>query len=500
MQENQVARVKERLPSDSRRQNARTPLAALSEPGQEFDVGYANRALVLLSVMAALIFYVDTMLTPALPKIVAEYGVSIDHASLIISLYTVFGVAVIPIFGKLGDIYGKKRVILYILVFYLIAATATSLAPNFNLILVSRFVQGTGLGVFALAFSLAREQFPRNLVPRAQGIISAVQVAGGALGLVGGAVVTNEFGWQDNYWIAIPVMAVLTALIFLVVRESTERKPGVELDYVGAAWLAASLTSIVLALSEGPTWGWSSPLILGLLVIGPVLLVSLPFYERRIDEPVLNLRLLRQRNMMAADLIIICYGLSLGIAFQTVVYALELPPPSGFGIGITSVGAYLLPLVFVVLPVALIVGRAIPKYGVKPFLYLGSVIAAAAFFLLSTYTSPGQIEAYLIVYAFGSGMLTVSIQSLLVLSIAKSEMALGTSLNTAFRYVGQTLGAPVAGAFLSTYVTGVTMLPTRVAFQCCFYVAVAAFIIVGLVSTFAREVIGKDSPASTTMT
>jgi predicted MFS family arabinose efflux permease len=90
-------------------------------------------------------------------------------------------------------------------------------------------------------------------------------------------------------------------------------------------------------------------------------------------------------------------------------------------------------------------------------------------------------------------MLTVSIQSLLVLSIAKSEMALGTSLNTAFRYIGQTLGAPVAGAVLSTYVTGATMLPTRAAFQYCLYVPVAAFIIVGLISTFAREVIDKSS-------
>ena len=495
MQENQETRVEEKHSSDSRNQNARTALAAPSESGQEFDVGYADRALVLLSVVAGLIFYVDTMLTPALPKLVADYGISIDHASLIISLYTVFGVAVIPIFGKLGDIYGTKRVMMYILAIYLIAATATSLAPNFNLILIFRFIQGVGLGVFALAFSLAREQFPRNLVPRAQGVISAVQVAGGALGLVGGAVITNQFGWQGNYWIAIPIIAVLAALIFLFVRESTERKPGVKLDFVGAAWLAASLTAIVLALSEGPTWGWTSAPTLGLLVIGPVLLVSLPFYERRVAEPVLNLKLLSQRNMMAADLLIICYGLSLGIAFQAVVYALELPPPSGFGIGITSVGAYLLPLAFVVLPVALIVGRAVPKFGVKPFLYLGSAIAAAAFFLLSTFTDPGQIEVYLIVYAFGSGMLTVSIQSLLVLSIAKSEMALGTSLNTAFRYVGQTLGAPVAGAILSTYVTSATMLPTRAAFQYCFYVPVVAFVIVLLISTFAREVIGRHSLA-----
>jgi MFS family permease len=465
---------------------------------QAFDSGYANRALVLLSVVAGLIIYVDVMLTPALPKIVAEYGVSIDEASLLISLYTVLGVAVIPVFGKLGDIHGKKRIMMYILVIYLIAATATSFAPNFDLILASRFVQGVGLGVFALCFSLAREQFPRKLVPRAQGVISAVQVASGALGLLGGAVVTNDFGWQGNYHIALPIIAVLTALVFFIVKESPNKKPGVRLDYVGAAWLGASLTAIVFGLSEGTSWGWTSAPILGLLIAGVVAMVPLGLYERRVAEPVLDLKLLGQRNVMVANLLIVSFGLSSGIAFQALVYALELPPPSGFGISITEVGLYLLPLVVIILPVALGVAALIPKYGVKPFLYAGSLLAAVGFFLLSTYTSPQQVGAYLVVYAFGGGMLTVSIQNLLVLSVAKSEMSLGTSLNTTFRYVGQTLGAPVAGALLSTFVASysisghVLSLPTKAAFQYCFYAPVIAFAAVGLLSIFAREVIGKD--------
>ncbi len=326
---------------------------------QTFDRGYANRALILLSTVAAFIIYVDIMLTPALPKIVAEYGVSIDQASLLISLYTAAGVAVTPVFGKLGDIYGKKRVMMCILLVYLAAATCTSLAPSFDLILASRLVQGVGLGVFALCFSLAREEFPRELVPRAQGVISAVQVAGGAVGLVGGAFVTSAYGWQANYHLAIPVIAALTAAVFFIVRESPNRKPGIRLDIVGAAWLGACLIAIVLGLSEGTSWGWTSPTILGLLVLGPVMLVPLAFYERRIPEPVLDLKLLSQRNVLAANLIIIPYGLSLGIAFQTLVYALELPPPSGFGMSLTQVGFYLLPLAVVVLPVALTVGSLI---------------------------------------------------------------------------------------------------------------------------------------------
>ncbi len=475
----------------------------VGEGEQTFDRAYANRALALLALLAAFIVYVNVMLTPALPKIVAEYGVTIAHASLLISLYTVFGVAVIPIFGKLGDIYGKKRVMIYLLVAYVVAATTTSIAPDFNLILISRFVQGIGLGVFPLSFSLAREQFPRNLVPRAQGLISAIQVAGGAAGLLAGAVITNSFGWQGNYYIATPFIIVLTVLIFFAVKESTSRKPGVKLDYLGAAWLATSLTAIVLGLSEGSSWGWTSASVLGLVIGGPVIIIPLALYERRLAEPVLDLKLLRERNVMVSNLLITTYGLSLGMAYQAVVYAMELPAPSGFGISIVEVGLYLLPLVVVILPVAYGTGAVIPKYGVKPFLYLGSALAAAAFLMLSTYSSPEEIGAYLVVYAIGGGMMTVSIQNLLVLSIAKGEMGLGTSLNTAFRYIGQTLGTPVAGALLSTFVASYTIgghvlsLPARAAFQYCFYTATVALIVVGLLTIFAREVIGKKMDAKT---
>ena len=189
-------------------------------PVDTFDRSYAFRTLLLLSAIAAQIVYMDVMLTPALPRIAVEYRVSIAQTSLIISLYTVFGVAVMPIIGKLGDIFGKKRVLIATLAAFLAIATTTSLAPTFDLVLASRFFQGVGLGVLPLCFSLAREEFPRGLVPRAQGAISAVQVAGGGLGLVAGAVVTLDYGWQANYHLALPGVLLLTVLAVLLVRES----------------------------------------------------------------------------------------------------------------------------------------------------------------------------------------------------------------------------------------------------------------------------------------
>ncbi|HKM54229.1 MAG TPA: MFS transporter, partial [Isosphaeraceae bacterium] len=342
--------------------------------GRSFDRSYANRTLVLLALIPALIIYVDTMLTPALPTISAEYGVSIAQTSLLISLYTVFGVAIMPIVGKLGDIYGKKRLMVYTLSIYLVVATTTSLAPTFGLIAASRFFQGIGLGAIPLSFSLAREQFPRDMVPRAQGLISAIQLSGGAAGLLGGAVITSDLHWQGNYYLVLPIVLLLTVLTVFVVRESPNLKPGVHLDYVGAAWLGVCLTAIVLGLSEGATWGWVSAPVLGLLLGGLASMFPLAWYERRLVEPVLDLKLLRRRNILISNVIILVFGMSIYIVFQAFTYLMQLPAPSGFGLNIIETALSLLPLVVVALPVAYSVGVVIPRYGVKPFLYCGAAL------------------------------------------------------------------------------------------------------------------------------
>ena len=477
------------------------PLVPVGREGPGFDRRYANRALVLLSVTAALVVYIDVMLTPALPTIAREYRVDIATTSLLISLYVVFGVAVMPLIGKLGDIYGKRRVLLWTLALYLVTATTTSFAPTFQLVLISRFFQGVGLGVLPLSFSLAREEFPRSLVPRAQGMISAVQVAGGAMGILLGAVVTADYGWQANYHLALPCILALSLLTLLLIRESPHLRPGTRLDAVGAVWLGSSLTAVVLGLSQGAAWGWTSPATLGLIGGGLVALVPLALYERTRAEPIFDLGLLRQRNVLIANLLIVAFGIAGYVAFQAITYYMQLPVPAGFGLGLFQTGLVLLPMVVVLLPVALVVGTVIPRYGVKPFLVGGSCFAMVGFLMLSTANSPEMVSAFLAAFAAGNGMLSVALQNLLVLSIEPKKMGLGTSLNSSFRYIGMSLGAPIAGAILSTFVSVQTAgtysfsLPSHAAFQICFYVAAALFVVMGPTALFAREVMGLKAPS-----
>src|SRR5208283_3191974 len=183
----------------------------------QFDLKYANRNLMLFALLAASVMYIEIMLTPSLPFIQKEYHVTYGQVTLILALYTVFGTAINPIVGKLGDIYGKKRILMIVLAAYCVMVTLTSFAPNFNILLISRTFQGVGLGIFPLAFSLVREQFPRNLVPRAQGLLSAMFGAGLALGLPVGAFIANSYGWQANYHIATPFVIGLTVLLYFTV-------------------------------------------------------------------------------------------------------------------------------------------------------------------------------------------------------------------------------------------------------------------------------------------
>src|SRR5579864_7299345 len=220
------------------------PSQNAAPPKQQFDLKYANRNLVLFAVLAATVMYIEIMLTPSLPKIASDFKVTSGQVSLILALYTVFGTVINLIVGKLGDIYGKKKILTAVLIIYSIMVTLTSFAPTFNLLLISRTFQGIGLGIFPLAFSLVREQFPRNLVPRAQGLISAMFGAGLALGLPIGAFVTQQYSWETNYHLATPIVIALTILIFFTVKESIYRNPNSKMDYLGSGMLGASLAMI----------------------------------------------------------------------------------------------------------------------------------------------------------------------------------------------------------------------------------------------------------------
>jgi MFS family permease len=466
---------------------------------QRFDLKYARRTLLLFGLVVLTVFYVELMMTPATPRILLQYNVTLGQVSLILSLYTVFGVAITPAIGKLGDIYGKRKVLLYVLSAYSAMVVSTSFVPNFTTLLISRTFQGVGIAVVPLAFSLAREEFPREMIPRAQALISGMIFTGIGLGLSAGAFVANYYGWQANYHIVTPLMIAFTIFVALQVKESAYRNAGAKLDYAGSLLLGLSLAMLVLGLSQGSSWGWTSPAIIGLISTGSFLLVPLALVEMRVDQPLLDFGQLRARNVLVSNILAFNTGAAIVLTFASLVYKLEDVSPAGYGFDIVTAGLYILPIAIVVLIVSYPVGVLSAKFGAKPFLFLGGGIGAFGSVFLTTESSAIQIPEFVSISALGFAMLLVSRQILLVLSVKPVEMGAMTSVNQVFFNMGQSLAPAVSASILSTYASTVVLgghafsLPTNQAFGYIFWVVAAIFALSLLVSAFGAEVIRRDS-------
>jgi MFS family permease len=470
--------------------------------GLEFDRAYARRVIVVLAALVTIVLYVEGMLTPSLPGIERDFAITPGQASLILSAYIITGVALSPVVGKLGDIYGKKKVLEIVIVLYAACVSVTGFSPDYTFMLGARALQGVGLTMFPLGMSLVREDFPRDMVPRAQGILSAMFGAGFAVSLPIGAWVSNSYGWRTTYHTAIPFVVALAVLVFLLVRESPFRRPETKVDYMGAALLGLSLACFVLALSEGSSWGWDSAFTLGLLFLGAVLIVPLVGYELRYHarggEAILDLALLRQRNVMVTNIVGAMAGLGMYVALLSMVFLFESPTAvGGYGESTLGAGVSLVPLALGMIVFAAVTGVLVSRVGTRPMTAIGATVTGVAFL----FAIPAQPLNTLLVVEFfigsGIGIVTAGMINLLVLTVDPREMGLATSLQSVFRNVGSSIGATVSGSLLATFATVVVVsgktqtLPSFLSYQVSFAIATVCFAVAGVVVLFGHEVLGK---------
>lgn len=473
----------------------------------EYNRKYAYKVMGILVGLVLIVMYIEGMLTPSLPSIEKTFIISPAQASLVLSMYMVGGVAITPIVGKLGDIYGKKRMLVVTLLIYMVAVSVTGFSPDFRFMVISRTIQGVGLSVMPLGFALVREEFPKELVPKAQALISAMFGAGFAISIPLGSLVSNDYGWRWTYHSAIPFVAALVVISILVIRESRFKRPDVKIDYVGAVLLSASLASFVFALSEGATWGWTSMETFALVGAGAVLLVPLVLYDlrytKRGGEAILNFKLLAMRNVFVANVILMIAGLGMFLSMQALTYRFI----DSFGDSILAAGLSLVPFAigtFVLGPVA---GSLVSKTGVKPLAMMGAVLSATGFILEATLPAYTSMLIYEFIIGAGLSLLNGTLINFVVLTVSPKDMGLATAMNGTFRSLGASVGAPVAGSILATYSTIITItgptgpepyaMPLGSAFTYIFIIAAAAFLVAALMVPFGKEVLGKRGTGRT---
>src|SRR5690349_12118836 len=362
-------------------QTIEEPRRASSAP--DAGRGTGSTLLVLYLSLGGLAFAVlQSLVAPALSTIGRELGASTGDASWVITAYLLSASVLTPILGRLGDMVGKRRVLIAVLVILAGGTLLAALAPNLVVLIVARAVQGAAGAILPLSIGIVRDELPREKVGVTVGLLSAIFGVGAGVGIVAAGPIVEHLSWHWLFWL--PLALVVIALLGTVfgMRESPVRTPG-RLDVLGAGILSVALVSLLLAISKGQSWGWGEGRTVGLLGLGVVGLILFVVVELRVKEPLIDMRLMRIRGVWATDLVALVLGFAMFGTFLLVPMLLQLPAATGYGFGksVSQSGLFLLPTVLMMVICGPLAGILNRRYGPKLPMFLGTVAVVAAFTL-----------------------------------------------------------------------------------------------------------------------
>lgn len=419
-------------------------------PGPKAEESRNVSLIIIMAVLGLMTLFVETMLVPGLPHIARELEVQSSDLAWVLTAYTLAGAVSIPIVGKMGEMWGRKRILLAIMAVYMVGLVVAAVSWDLLSLILSRALQGVGMGAVPLLMGIARDILPPRMVPVGIGLISAMIGVGAATGLVVGGLMISTVGWQNSFWVVLPVTAAVVMVVNRAVPERQVRRPA-ELDTVGSALLGVALLTLLLGLSRGPAWGWSSVLVLGLFACAAASFAAFVLRERRYPEPVIRLDLLKDHNIAAAYTSMFFIGIVMFMLYQTLPYFLEMPREAG-GFGITSqvmIGLILLPNSIAQLISSPLGGRWGQKVGHGRILLAGFALAIIG--LLSLFYLRGTeagVMASTVVFGFGIGLAIVGQTNLMAVACSKSEFGSAAAVNSTILTIGMSVGPVIASLII----------------------------------------------------
>ncbi len=426
----------------------------------------------------------QTMIIPALPALQRDLGTTTVWVTWLLTAFLLSASVATPLLGKLGDQYGKERLLVIALGIFFAGSVAAALAPNVWALIGARALQGAGGAVFPLSFAIIKDEFPEDKVGTGVGVVSSVFAVGGGLGLVLSGLIVDNISWRWLFVVGAAVVGLAVVLVHLFVPESPIKTPS-RLDFPGAALLSGGLISLLLALTEGENWGWGSAPILGLFAAALTLLLAWVAVELRVPEPMVDMRMLSRRPVLFSNLTGLISGFAMFGSFILIPNFVETPrglPDElarlvdyGFGATTTTAGLYLLPGAlagFVSGPLAGVLGR---RYGSKWPLALGMGLATGGVAFLATWhAEPWHIVMGMLILGAGLPFTFAAMAKIIVDSVRPSETGIATGMNTVMRTVGGVIGGQVGAAILTAHTIAGTAIPAESAFVTAFWISAAA--------------------------
>jgi EmrB/QacA subfamily drug resistance transporter len=439
--------------------------------------------LALLTTAGISFALMQTLVVPALPFFQREFDTSATNVTWIASGFLLSSSILTPIFGKLGDAHGKARLLVISLAVFGLASLGAAAAWNLESLVFFRVLQGAGAAVFPLSFGIIRDEFPPEKVGIGIGTVSSVFGAGGGIGLVLSGVILEHLDWHWLFLIgAIPVL-VSTVLIAVFVPESPITTPA-RADYPGAVTLSLGLLALLLAVSEGNVWGWTSGRVLGLLAAAVVMLVVWVRIEQRVAQPLIDIRMLRRRGMALTNLVTFLIAFGMFASFILLPNFVQIPrgipaeiaAQLGFGFGASpvEVGFYFVPSSLAMIVAGPVAGALGSRHGPQLPLRVGIALVAAGLALFAlAHDESWMIYVWMTLLGVGIASSFAALGALVIGNSTPQQTGAATGINTIMRTIGGAFGAQVAAAIITANTFPGTQIPLERGFTIAFTMGAA---------------------------
>jgi EmrB/QacA subfamily drug resistance transporter len=416
-------------------------------------VVHPNLILAVLSLAGLAYAALSAAVVPALPTLQHELHASETGVTWLLTAFLLSASVGTSIIGRLGDIYGKERVLLRTLVVLAFGTVLAALSSSLPVLIVARVIQGVAGGIFPLAFSIARDEFPRERVAGSIGLISSILGIGGGVGLVMGAVIVEHLGWRWLFWPPLAVTLLAAAATWRYIPESPIRAPG-RINWLAAAVMAVGFSLVLVAIAQTTVWGWGSPKTLAMLAAGLAVCGLWVVVELRSSMPLVDMAMMRIRDVWTTNLAAFLLGAGLYASFIVFPQFAQLPKSTGFGFGASIVVAslYLLPSALTMGLLGSAAGRVAKRFGSRQALVVGSLVTAFAFaFAAVQHDHPFDMLLTSLLIGVGIGLAFSALGNLIVQAVPPHQTGVATGMNTVMRTLGGALGGQISATLIASH-------------------------------------------------
>ena len=406
-----------------------------------------------MSVVVLTVAVLQTGVVPILGVMARQLDVSLASISWTVTANLLAAAATTPLLGRLADLHTKKRVLLAVLVVVLAGSLLAAMTSSFALLIVARVLQGASFALYPIGVSILREELSPERLMAALAVLSAVLGFGGGMGLViVGLLMRGDADYHRAFWFVSAFVALVLVAEIVVVPERPHRASG-SVDWIGAAGLAIGLSLLLLTITEGNPWGWTSARTIGSALAAVGVLALWWWWERRCSQPLVSTTMLLRRPILLTNIATVAVGMGLYFGFLGLTGFVQAPAGSGYGFAATVLMAsivFLLPGAIAGFLTALASGRYIDRFGARLVLVVGIAIGMAGFAMLAiAHSEPWQVIAAGVLVNVYISLAYGALPSLVVREVEPGETGVATSMNAIARTIGASTAAAIVAVLLS---------------------------------------------------